>query len=57
MARELIERYPAADSREQIGRFLRHVFPLGLDSFAEESFVKMVNVLEDDEQERVSSRH
>jgi hypothetical protein len=32
---ELIGEYPATDDREQMGRFLRHVFPLGLRSFAE----------------------
>jgi len=32
---ELIGEYPAADDREQMGRFIRHAFPLGLGSFAE----------------------
>jgi len=32
---ELIGRYAAADDREQMGRFLRHAFPLGLASFTE----------------------
>lgn len=35
MARELIGRYPVASDREQMGRFLRHTFPLGLRSFKE----------------------
>ena len=26
--------YPAADDRQQMARFLRHAFPLGLKSFA-----------------------
>lgn len=34
MSDELIGGYPAADDREQVGRFLRHAFPLGLKSFA-----------------------
>jgi hypothetical protein len=32
---ELIGRYPATDDREQIGRFLRFAFPIGLGSFTE----------------------
>jgi hypothetical protein len=32
---ELIGEYPTADDREQMGRFLRHAFPLGLGLFAE----------------------
>jgi hypothetical protein len=35
MTHELISEYPSADDREQMGRFLRHAFPLGLGSFAE----------------------
>jgi hypothetical protein len=35
MTHELISGYPSADDREQMGRFLRHAFPLGLGSFAE----------------------
>jgi len=35
MTRELIGGYPVADGREQIGRFLRYSFPLGLGSFPE----------------------
>lgn len=34
MIHELIGRYPAADDREQMGRFLRHAFPLGTESFS-----------------------
>jgi hypothetical protein len=34
MTNELISGHPAATEREQVGRFLRHAFPLGLDSFA-----------------------
>lgn len=34
MIHELISRYPAADDREQMGRFLRHAFPLGTESFS-----------------------
>jgi hypothetical protein len=33
MIHELIGRYPAPDDREQLGRFLRHAFPLGVESF------------------------
>ena len=35
MNHELIGKYPAADDREQMGRFLRQAFPLGLGSFVE----------------------
>jgi hypothetical protein len=35
MTNGLIGDYPAADDREQIGRFLRHAFPLGAQAFAE----------------------
>lgn len=35
MKRELIGGYPAADSREQMGRFLSYAFPFELDSFSE----------------------
>jgi hypothetical protein len=35
MNHELIGEYPAADDREQMGRFLRQAFPLGLGSFGE----------------------
>jgi hypothetical protein len=38
MTYELIGEYPAADDCEQMGRFLRHAFPLGLRSFAELPF-------------------
>jgi len=34
MTRELIGGYPAADDREQMGRFLRYAFPLEFDSFS-----------------------
>ena len=33
MRRELTNEYPTADDREQMGRILRHAFPLGLGSF------------------------
>ena len=35
MTYELIDKYPAADEREQIGKFLRHAFPLALGSFTD----------------------
>lgn len=35
MTYQLLGEYPAADDREQIGRLLRHAFPLSLGSFAE----------------------
>ena len=35
MIHELIGEYPAADDREQMGRFMRYAFPLGLGSFAD----------------------
>jgi hypothetical protein len=34
MTRELLCRYPPTDGREQVGRFLRHSFPLAMDAFA-----------------------
>jgi hypothetical protein len=34
MTHELIGGYAAADDHEEMGRFLRHAFPLGLESFA-----------------------
>ena len=34
MTHELIGGYPATDGHEQMGRFLRYAFPLGLKSFA-----------------------
>jgi hypothetical protein len=34
MTDDLIGGYPAANDREQLGRFLRHAFPLGLESFS-----------------------
>lgn len=48
MTRELIGGYAAADDREQMGRFLRHAFPLALGSFAE-----VLKGLEQEEQARV----
>lgn len=33
--RELLSSYAAANEREQMGRFLRHAFPLDLGSFPE----------------------
>ena len=35
MMQQLLGEYPAADDREQMGRFLRHAFPLGMGSFAD----------------------
>lgn len=32
---EIIGAHPAPDNREQMGRFLRHAFPLGVESFTE----------------------
>lgn len=52
MTHGLIGEYPAADDREQIGRFLRHAFPLGLGLFAE-----LLNGLKDDEPVKAPSRH
>jgi len=52
MTRELIGEYPAANGREQIGRFLRHAFPLGLGSFSE-----LLSVLNNDEHGKPASRH
>ncbi len=47
MARELIGEYPAANDREQMGRFLRYAFPLGLGSFSE-----LLNVLNDHDRQK-----
>ena len=44
MTYKLIGEYPAADDREQMGRFLRHAFPLGLGLFKE-----LLGSLEEDE--------
>lgn len=57
MAHELIGGYPAADRREQIGRFLRHVFPLALESFAAEAFADTLNRVEASERVKSQSRH
>ena len=51
MTRELIGGFPAANDREQMGRFLRHSFPLGLGAFAE-----LLKDLEDKELPRARSR-
>ncbi len=51
MTRELIGGYPAADVREQMGRFLRHAFPLGLGSFTE-----LLSDLKDDERVKAPCR-
>jgi hypothetical protein len=52
MSHELIGEYPAANDREQMGRFLRHAFPLGLGSFSE-----LLNVLKGDERAKGQLRH
>lgn len=44
MTRELIGGFPVAHEREQMGRFLRHAFPLGLGLFKE-----LLGSLEEDE--------
>ena len=51
MARELIDGF-AANDREQMGRFLRHAFPLGLGLFTE-----LLSDLKDDEGAKAPSRH
>ena len=50
MTLELIGGY-AANDREQMGRLLRHAFPLGLKSFAD-----LLNKLEKGEQRNPSER-
>jgi hypothetical protein len=52
MTPELIGGYPAADGREQMGRFLRHAFPLGLRSFTE-----LLEILNDEKRMKAPSRH
>lgn len=52
MKHELIGGYVAANDREQMGRFLRHAFPLGVGSFTE-----LLKVLNDDERPKAPSRH
>ena len=52
MTSELVVRYPAASDREQIGQFLRHVFPL-----ADESFAELLSDLEDKKQAKAPPRH
>jgi hypothetical protein len=51
MARELIGDYAAANDREQMGRFLRRAFPLGLESFTE-----LLSAL-DEKRAKAPSRH
>ena len=52
MTRELIGGFSAANDREQMGRFLRYAFPLGLESFAE-----LLNEREEKEQVKAPARH
>jgi hypothetical protein len=52
MTRELIGDYPAASDREQMGRFLRHAFPLGFESLAE-----LLSVLKDDKRVEAPSQY
>ena len=52
MTRELIGGFPAANDREEIGRFLRHAIPLGLGSFTE-----LLSELDDQAPQKVKSRH
>ncbi len=52
MTRELIGGYAIANDREQMGRFLRHAFPLGLQSFTD-----VLTDLQSKEQPKTSSRH
>lgn len=52
MPLELLEEFPATDDREQMGRLLRHAFPLGPGSFAELS-----NTLKEEETTRETARH
>jgi len=52
MTRELIGGFPAANDREQMGRFLRHAFPLGLGSFKE-----LLGSLEDQEKAKIPLHH
>lgn len=52
MPLELLEEYPATDDREQMGRLLRHAFPLGLGSFTElPEALKGVETSEEDSSE------
>lgn len=52
MKQELIDGVPAANDREQIGKFLRYAFPLKLGSFAE-----LLSDLGGKERMRIPSRH
>lgn len=52
MTRELLGGYAAANDREQMGRFLRHAFPLGMESFAD-----LLRELEDEERAKTLPRH
>ena len=52
MAREILGRYPAASDREQIGQFLRHVFPL-----ADETFAELLSDLEKKKRAKAPPRH
>ena len=52
MTRELIGGYPAADDREQLGRFLRYAVPL-----EPESLTEFLGDLKYDQQVKAPSRH
>ena len=52
MTHKLIGDYPAANDREQMGRFLRHAFPLGLGLFPE-----LLSNLDDQERVKAPFRH
>jgi hypothetical protein len=49
---KILGTYPTADEREQMGRFLRHAFPLGLGSFSE-----ALKDLKREERAEAASRH
>src|SRR6266542_3673745 len=52
MTGEFIGGDPLASDREQMGRFLRYAFPLGLQSFTE-----LPSDIKDEERMKPSSRH
>lgn len=51
MIPELIGGHAAANGREQMGRFLRYAYPLGLESFSE-----LLRNLEEDQPAKAPSR-
>jgi hypothetical protein len=52
VTKKLIGDFPAADDREQMGRFLSHAFPLG-----SKAFDALLSALDENEQRKGPTRH